>query len=125
MILQALEPEFSVCKAAKLPEGVLDQEFCFVGKTDEELSLVCPVTALDGADELLTHRDDGWKAFRFAGELDFSLTGILAAASAVLAEMKIGIFAISTYNTDYVLVRTQNFEAALDALEQAGYQIER
>ena len=67
--------------------------------------------------------DDGWKAFRIQGVLDFSLIGILSKISAVLADNKIGIFAISTYNTDYILVKAENYSKALEVLADEGYQI--
>ena len=68
-------------------------------------------------------RDDGWKCFRIQGVLDFSLIGILSKLSAVLAENKIGIFAVSTYNTDYILVKEENFDRALNVLASEGYII--
>lgn len=68
-------------------------------------------------------RDDGWRGFRIQGVLDFSLIGILSKLSGILAEHKIGIFAVSTYNTDYILVKEENFERALDALTSEGYTI--
>ena len=68
-------------------------------------------------------RDDGWKAFRIQGVLDFSLIGILSRISAILAENKIGIFAVSTYNTDYILVKKENYQRALKALETEGYMV--
>ncbi|MBO4475074.1 MAG: ACT domain-containing protein, partial [Clostridiales bacterium] len=98
----------------------LQTEFVFVGKTDEELSLVCQT---EDVPENTTDRDDGWKAFRIEGVLDFSLVGILSEISGVLAEAKIGIFAVSTYNTDYILVKEENFERAMEALETAGYEV--
>ena len=73
---------------------------------------------------LTVERDDGWRGFRITGQLDFSLIGILAGISKVLAANEIGIFAISTYNTDYVLTKEENFRKALDALRGAGYEIE-
>ena len=71
----------------------------------------------------IVERDDGWKAFRIQGVLDFSLIGILSRISAILAENKIGIFAVSTYNTDYILVKKENYQRALKALETQGYMI--
>ena len=68
-------------------------------------------------------RDDGWKGFRIQGTLDFSLIGILSKLSGILADHKIGIFAVSTYNTDYILVKEKNFEKALEVLESEGYSI--
>ena len=68
-------------------------------------------------------RDDGWRGFRIQGTLDFSLVGILAKISGILADHKISIFAVSTYNTDYVLVKEENFDRALSILEAEGYSI--
>ena len=93
---------------------------CFLGKTDEELSLVCQTNKVPAN---VTIRDDGWKAMRIEGELAFSLIGILSKISGILAEQKIGIFAISTYNTDYILTKVENYEKALLALQEAGYKI--
>lgn len=120
MELKKLNYNFSVCKVADFSEVDLSQEFCFIGKTDEELSVVCltecvPVNT--------THREDDWKGFRIQGELDFSLIGILAKISAVLAENKIGIFVVSTYNSDYVLVKEENFSRAMAVLEEKGYVV--
>ena len=85
---------------------------------DQLISLVCETASVP---ENTLAREDGWRAFRVEGTLDFSLTGILSGLSAVLAENKIGIFAVSTYNTDYILVKEENFEKAAAALEAAGY----
>lgn len=70
-----------------------------------------------------SHIDHGWSAFRIEGELDFSLVGILSRLSAILADAGIGIFAISTYNTDYILTKTGDITRALALLEQAGYRL--
>ena len=68
-------------------------------------------------------RDDGWKGFRIQGVLDFSMIGVLSKLSGILAEHQIGIFVVSTFNTDYVLVKEENFERALSVLAMAGYDI--
>ena len=68
-------------------------------------------------------RDDGWRGFRIQGVLDFSLIGILSKLSAILAEQQIGIFAVSTYNTDYILVKEKDFDRALNALADNGYTV--
>ena len=68
-------------------------------------------------------RDDDWRGIRIQGVLDFSLIGILAKISGILAEHQIGIFAVSTYNTDYILVKEENFEWALNVLISEGYTI--
>ncbi len=118
--LKPLPYDLTVCKVASPKELPLSSDFYFVGKTDEELSLVCLTKDVPAAAE---PRDDGWKAFRIQGVLDFSLMGILSKLSGILAENHIGIFAVSTYNTDYILVKKENFTKALDVLAGAGYLI--
>jgi len=120
MEIQLIDRDFSVCKVAALDAVDFSDDYCFVGKTDEEISLVCstshaPMPALE--------REDGWKAFRIKGVLDFSLIGILSEISTLLAGNKIGIFAISTFNTDYILTKTENFEKAVRVLAEAGYKV--
>ena len=120
MKLNILEESFSVCKIASY-EGVdLDAPFVFTGSTDMEKSLVCPT---DRVPATTLAREDGWRAFRIEGQLDFSLVGILARISSILAAEKIGIFAISTFDTDYILVKAENLDRALSALAGAGYGI--
>lgn len=120
MILEKIDAVFSVCKVKDYSAVDLAAPFCFTGKTDEENSLVCRVEDVPGN---TLERDDGWQAFRIVGVLDFSLIGILAKISTLLADNKIGIFAISTYNTDYILTKSENFAKALDVLQAAGYQV--
>lgn len=97
MEIKKLGYDFSVCKVKDYSLVDFNREFIFVGKTDEENSLVCPTSEVPSN---ATEKDDGWKAFRIQGILEFSLIGILSAISGILAENKIGIFAISTFNTD-------------------------
>ena len=120
MQIKRMGESFSICKVEDYSDTDLTSEFVFVGKTDEENSLVSLTRAVP---RNVTDRDDGWRAMRIQGVLDFSLVGILSGISAVLAARGIGIFAISTFNTDYVLVREADFEAALAALAGAGHQV--
>ena len=120
IILETLQPRFSVCKVKDYSGVDLTKPFCFTGTTDEENSLVCPESHVP---ENTTERDDGWKGFRIIGQLDFSLIGILARISKILAESGVGIFAISTYNTDYILTKAENFEKAINVLRDSGYGI--
>lgn len=120
IVLEPLEARLSVCKVPDYSGVDLSMPFCFTGATDEELSLVCPEEMVP---ENAAERDDGWRAMRITGILDFSLIGILAGISGVLADAGIGIFAISTFNTDYILTKEEYFTAALAALKQAGYQV--
>lgn len=121
MNLHVIKNEFCVCKVENLNEVNLEDEFCFVGKTDEELSVVCDI---DSAPVNTLAREDGWRAFRVEGTLDFSLIGILSQIAGLLAKEKISIFAVSTYNTDYILTKTTDFEQALKALKENGYSIQ-
>ena len=118
--IEPLDVNLSVCKVEDYSQVDICKPFCFTGSTDEEFSLVCPTDMVPGN---TTDRDDGWCAFRIVGVLDFSLVGILAGISEILAENKIGLFAVSTYNTDYILTKAENFERALEVLKSACYTI--
>lgn len=118
--LKKLSYQFSICKLSNIADIELEKEFVFVGKTDEELSLVCKTEAVPGK---VIDRDDGWRGFRIQGVLEFSLIGILSKITGILAENNIGIFAVSTFNTDYIFVKEENFDKALKVLEAAGYVI--
>jgi len=120
MKLKKLPYTLTVCKMETVEQIDLNDGFYFIGRTDEELSLVCRTESTPAN---TTAREDGWRGFRIEGTLDFSLIGILSPIAAILAENKIGIFAVSTYNTDYVLVKEENFDKAMTALGAAGYEI--
>ena len=120
MKIEKLDYSFSVCKVKDYSEVDFDNGYYFIGRTDEEYSLVC---ITDNIPNNVIEHDDNWKAFRIQGVLDFSLIGILSKISTLLAENQIGIFAISTYNTDYVLVKKDNYKKALKVLSHAGYKI--
>ena len=121
LVLEPLDARFSVCKVTDYSGIDLAQPFCFTGATDEEKSLVCQE---DLVPENTPERDDGWRGFRITGQLDFSLLGILARISKILASNEIGIFVISTYNTDYILTKEENFAKALSVLKNSGYGIQ-
>ena len=120
LIIRRLNPAFSICKLQDFSKVDLSRPFHFAARTDEECSLVCP-TADVPKNTIVC--DDGWRAFRIEGTLDFSLIGILARISALLAQREIGIFVVSTYNTDYILTKAENFDQAIDALAQSGYTV--
>lgn len=120
MELKVIKEDFSVCKLQDLSKVDYTDAFCFIGKTDEELSLVCSTSKVP---DNTVVRDDGWRAFRIQGVLDFSLIGILSKISTLLAENRIGIFAVSTYNTDYILTKKENFETALEIMRDNGYSV--
>ena len=118
--MAALEQDFSVCKVKDYSQIDLGQPFVFTGSTDEERSLVCPTAIVP---KNTVERDDGWKALRIMGILDFSLIGILARISSILAENRIGIFAVSTFNTDYIFVKKNDFDKSIKVLEDVGFII--
>lgn len=120
LTIEVLPHMFSVCKVENYAAVNLEDDFCFTGKTDGEKSLVC---LTDKVPSNTTERADGWRAFRIAGSMDFSLVGVLAGISGVLAEHKVSIFALSTFDTDYVLVRKQDLNCAVDALRREGYEV--
>ena len=105
MEIEKLGCIFSVCKVKDYSLVNLEDEYCFTGKTDEENSLVCKSESVP---DNVIEREDGWRAFRIQGILDFSLIGILSKITTILAEYKIGVFAISTFNTDYIFVKEMN-----------------
>lgn len=120
MELMRIDHKLTVCKVTGMQHINMDSDFYFIGKTDEELSLVCKT---EDTPLKTKERDDGWRGFRIQGVLDFSLIGILSKLSGILAEHKIGIFAVSTYNTDYILVKEENYERALVILASEGYTV--
>jgi len=120
MKLKKLPYALSVCKVESTADINLNSGFYFMGKTGEELSLVCKTVE---APEKTIAREDGWRGFYIAGTLDFSLVGVLSKISSALAENNIGIFAVSTYNTDYILVKEKDFDRALNVLSDKGYGI--
>lgn len=120
MEIKVIDQDFSICKLENLSRINYEDEYLFLGKTEEELSLVCSTAFVP---ENVRSRDDGWRAFRIQGVLDFSLIGILSRITTLLADNKIGIFAVSTYNTDYILTKKECFEKALKILAVNGYVI--
>ncbi|MBE5769876.1 MAG: ACT domain-containing protein [Clostridiales bacterium] len=120
MTLELLPQKFSVCQIENPGQADLTAPFTFLSRTDEEISLVCES---EKAPKDVLKREDGWRGLRIAGPLDFSLIGILAKIAGLLAAQKISIFALSTYNTDYVLVKEEKLSAALDTLKKSGYTL--
>ena len=122
LTLKVLDGDYIIYRFSpekRLPAEVLESSFLSITKTDEELSVVC-----DAAIDLEAEKAElGWSCLKVLGPLDFSLTGILAKLSAVLAEAKISLFAVSTYDTDYILVKSENLEMAIEALGAQGYEV--
>ena len=121
--LKILEGEFSIHRLVPdivIPPQVYESEFYSIVKTDDEISIVC-----DSSIQLHAEKSNaGWKCIKFVEVLDFSLTGILNKITSILANSKISMFALSTYNTDYLLVEMSNILKAKQALITAGYTFE-
>lgn len=120
MELVTMPQDFSVYQVADLKLVDFTQQPLFIGVTDEEISIVSPTVTVPA--ETL-NREDHWKAFKIEGVLDFSLVGILAKIATLLAEAGISIFAVSTYNTDYILIKSEKLEVAIAVLREGGYTV--
>lgn len=120
--LSVLRDRYAICKLRpedEAPEWAERGEFWSVTKTSEELSVVC---AEAGIPETVKS-NKGWRCLKVHGPLDFSLTGILVSLARPLAEAGISIFALSTYDTDYLLVKETDLDRALAVLTQGGHEI--
>ena len=121
MKLRIIDTEFAICKVKDFSQINLEDEFLFIGKTDDEHSIVCEMQSIPNN---CTDIDEGWIAFKIEGQIDFSLIGIISKLSTILAETKVGICALSTYDTDYILVKKENLEDAKNALREHEYIVE-
>ena len=120
--LTVLPEPLAVCRLAAddaFPAWLPARGFVSVTRTSEELSVVCAADAVPAG----VRCEPDWRALAVAGPLDFGLTGILASLATPLAEAGISIFAISTFDTDYVLVKAERLGDAVDALRRAGHRI--
>jgi hypothetical protein len=122
LTLALLPDALAICRLdarAPIPEWARG-DFVSITRTRDELAIVC--AQANAPDGIACER--AWRALRVVGQLDFALTGILASLAAPLADAGISIFAISTFDTDYVLVKARDLEKAMRVLRQAGHKIE-
>ncbi len=122
LTLHVLPERFAICRLHgddPIPPWALAGVLSSITRTADELSVVCPQRQLP---EGVT-AEKGWRCLQVAGPLDLSLIGIIATLATTLAQAGVGLFAISTYDTDYLLVKEQNLGLAIAALKQAGHQI--
>jgi uncharacterized protein len=113
--LSLISFSLAVCrleKTAGLPEWATCDSFFSITKTDDELSVVCPERNVPSG----IRSEKGWRALKVNGPLDFSMTGVLASVANPLSEAGISIFAISTFETDYFLVKEEDLKKALEIL---------
>lgn len=109
----------SLSPNSDIPTQVFSAPIYFIAKTYDEVSIVLPQDIAIESDE----SEPDWQALEVVGPLDFTLTGILSSLSTVLANEKISIFAISTFDTDYVLVKKNTLNAAIAALTSNNYEV--
>jgi len=112
--------QLAICKLSDMviPEWARASGFVCFTRTPQEFSLVCEAECVP--DQVLAER--GWRSITVVGPLDFSMVGIIAGMTHILAAARISVFVISTYNTDYLLVKADRLEAAADVLKSAGYE---
>ena len=124
LLMIVMPQQLAICRlgpADDLPPAIRGASFWSVTRTAEELSLVLPEDFIPPEGRC----ERGWRAFKVAGPLDLKLTGVLNAITVPLAQAEISLFALSTYDTDYVLLREKDLDIAITVLSQAGHRIIR
>jgi hypothetical protein len=120
--LTVLGERLSICRldaGEEVPAWATGASFFSVTRTRDELSVVCPEDVVPEG----ISRERGWRAFRLEGMFDLSMVGILASVASPLAEAGASIFAVSTFDTDYVLVREKQLDLAIDTLRASGHRV--
>ena len=120
--IELMRDTFAICRlapGAAVPDWV-QGEFVSITRTREELSIVCRQG--DVPHEVHAERD--WRCLRIVGQLDFSLVGVISQLAKLLADANISVFVLSTYDTDYFLVRQQDVDRTVDALKVAGHSMQ-
>jgi len=124
MILELLDKEYCIYKLDtkdKIDNRIIGDDFISITKTEDEISIVSVSGTLEHFDE----KEDAWKILKISGILDFGLIGIISKISTILADQGISIFVISTYNTDYIMVKKDTLEKTIKILEQNNYEIKK
>lgn len=122
LTLSLLDGRFAVCRLApgdEIPAWAVSGAFTSITRTRDELSVVCA----EGAVPEGIRCEGGWRVFQIEGPLDFGMTGILASVAVPLAEAGVSVFALSTFDTDYVMVREESVERSFAALVAAGHRV--
>jgi len=117
LTLSVLQGKLAVCRLEKfspIPDWVVEEDFFSITKTDDELSIVCYEECVPKN----IKSEKGWRAFKVEGPLDFTQTGILASLANPLAEAGISIFAMSTFDTDYLLVKEHDLDESVKILKE-------
>lgn len=120
-LLKDLYSIYRLKKDSAIPDWTYESEFYSLTRTKDELSIVCKQVANTMDDKIKI--DSHWRILKINGPLDLSMIGIIAEISNLLKENKIPIFTISTYDTDYILVKNQNIDKVLTVLKNNGHKI--
>ena len=122
LTLTVLEERMSICRlnaGTEVPAWATGVSFFSVTRTEDELSIVCPENDVPGS----VSQERGWRALKLEGPFSLSMVGVLSSLAALLAEAGASIFAISTFDTDYVLVREGQLDLAVDTLRESGHRV--
>jgi len=117
-----LQETFVICRLdrdAPIPDWAVQGNLYSVTRTKDELSIVCPLINVPKGIVC----DQGWSCLKVKGPLDLSLTGIISSIASTLERENISLFSLSTYDTDYVMVKEKDLEKAIFALTEAGHRI--
>jgi uncharacterized protein len=124
LILQVVAGEFAVCRLlpdAPVPAWAGSGVFSSVTRTADELSLICPAAAVPAT----VKAERGWRLLKFAGPFALNAAGILASVTEPLARAGISLLAVGTFDTDYVLIKTDRLDHARHTLQAAGHRVDR
>jgi len=119
-VIKKLDIDFTVCKVSDFSRVDFSRPFIFIAGTDEECSVVCETEYMPSN---VTDYEHGWKALRLQGVIDFEEIGVIADISRIISGASMSLFVISTYNTDYVLLKEANFDKSIALLESHGYTL--
>jgi hypothetical protein len=120
--LSLLEGTYAVCRlqrGSQIPEWALNGDLYSITRTEDELSVVCRQDAVPEHNQC----NKGWNCFKVEGPLDFSMTGVISTLATALANEGVSVFVFSTYDTDYIMVRSIDLEKAANALIAAGHRV--
>jgi hypothetical protein len=119
VILQKINRDFSIYKVNEIPEGILNNEFTFVSRTDNELSIISE-RSLMPSDALIV--ENGWKCFRIAEDASFEKYGMIAFLADIIAAQKTSTLVVGTYDTDYLFIKEEKYDQVIKALTDKGCQ---
>ena len=123
MRLSVLSPTFAICRLAPntpVPDWAWRGSFFTVSRTDDELSIVCEVALTPTG----VQAELPWRALKLHGPIPFAVTGVIASLTKPLADAAISVSAIATYDTDYLLVKSDTLARAVEALRGAGFEVD-